>query len=202
MITNYKLYLRSILGGHSFFFIENLAQRSDSSDVFLGSNSIYYLSTHLRLSSLFYLSQLSDIFSYEVLVNTNNNLTGDAKRLAQVPSRSFFSTIVYNFHILPTQHRFFIFTSPLSSFNSAPLGRCADLFSISDLFSSANWLEREASELHGLVFLGKKDLRNLMLQYGDASAPFQKSYPTVGLKEMFYSPIKDVLLQNPITLQI
>lgn len=58
------------------------------------------------------------------------------------------------------------------------------------------------SELSGIVFLGKKDLRNLMLQYGDSSVPFQKSFPTVGLKEMFYNPVKDVIVQNPVTLQI
>ena len=72
----------------------------------------------------------------------------------------------------------------------------------SELFYSANWLEREVSELSGIVFLGKKDLRNLMLQYGDSSVPFQKSFPTIGLKEMFYNPVKDVIVQNPVTLQI
>jgi len=82
------------------------------------------------------------------------------------------------------------------------MGPASSLFSISELFYSANWLEREVSELSGVAFLGKKDLRNLMLQYGDSSAPFQKSFPTVGLKEMFYSPIADTIIQNPVTLQI
>lgn len=74
--------------------------------------------------------------------------------------------------------------------------------SISELYFASNWLERESSELHGISFSGKKDLRNLMLQYGDSSAPFQKSFPTVGLKEMYYNPIKDTIIQNPVLLQI
>lgn len=41
-----------------------------------------------------------------------------------------------------------------------------------------------------------------MLQYGDSSSPFQKSFPTVGLKEMFYSSVKDVIVQSPVTLQV
>jgi NADH:ubiquinone oxidoreductase subunit C len=70
------------------------------------------------------------------------------------------------------------------------------------LFFAANWLEREVSELHSINFTGKKDLRNLMLQYGDSTAPFQKSFPTIGLREMFYNPIKDTIVQNPISIQI
>ena len=67
---------------------------------------------------------------------------------------------------------------------------------------STNWLERENSELHGINFSGKKDLRNLLLQYGDNSFPFQKSFPSIGLKEMFFNPIKDTLIQSNISLQI
>ena len=76
------------------------------------------------------------------------------------------------------------------------------LSSITELYSSANWLEREAAELSGITFNGKKDLRNLMLQYGDSTAPFQKPFPSIGLKEMYYTPIKDTIIQNPVSLQI
>lgn len=41
-----------------------------------------------------------------------------------------------------------------------------------------------------------------MLQYGDSSAPFQKSFPTIGLKEMFYNPIKDTIIQSPVSIQL
>jgi len=76
------------------------------------------------------------------------------------------------------------------------------LSSITELFFAANWLEREVSELHAITFNGKKDIRNLMLQYGDSTAPFQKSFPSIGVKELFYNPVKDTLVQNPVTVQI
>ena len=41
-----------------------------------------------------------------------------------------------------------------------------------------------------------------MLQYGDASKPFKKSFPSIGLKEMFYDPIKDTIVQNPLSVQL
>lgn len=56
--------------------------------------------------------------------------------------------------------------------------------------------------MHGICFGDKKDLRNLMLQYGDASAPFRKSYPSIGSKEIFYDSVTDSLAQVPVSIQI
>ena len=70
------------------------------------------------------------------------------------------------------------------------------------MFPAGNWLERENSELHGINFLGKKDLRNLMLQYGDSSTPFNKSFPSIGISELVYNPINDTINQVPISVQL
>jgi NADH-quinone oxidoreductase subunit C len=74
--------------------------------------------------------------------------------------------------------------------------------SISELYPNASWLEREVAELHGTVFNNKKDLRNLMLQYGDTSTPFRKSSPSIGVKEFYYDSVNDILSQVPVTLQV
>jgi NADH:ubiquinone oxidoreductase subunit C len=63
-------------------------------------------------------------------------------------------------------------------------------------------LEREVSELHGVIFTNKKDLRNLMLQYGDTSTPFRKSSPSIGVKEVFYDSINDSIVQLPLAVQV
>jgi len=63
-------------------------------------------------------------------------------------------------------------------------------------------LEREVSELYNITFDGKKDTRNLMLQYGDNSAPFQKFFPSIGLKEMFYDVLNDLIIQQNVTYQV
>ena len=55
--------------------------------------------------------------------------------------------------------------------------------------------------MYGICFKGKKDLRNLMLQYGDSSAPFRKSYPSIGLKETLYDSVTDTLVQVPVSIQ-
>jgi len=111
--------------------------------------------------------------------------------------------VVYNFHSLHNQTRFFIFTQSSSSLvQSKVLSKNDSIDSIAELFPAANWLEREMAELHGISFFGKKDLRNLMLQYGDSTSPFQKFFPSIGLKEMFYSPVKDTLVQNNLSVQL
>jgi len=55
--------------------------------------------------------------------------------------------------------------------------------------------------LHGIHFLFKKDLRNLMLQYGDSSTPFKKTFPSTGFRETTYDLLTDSVVQNRIDLQ-
>lgn len=57
------------------------------------------------------------------------------------------------------------------------------------------------SELHGVFFEGKKDLRNLMLQYGDTTTPMLKNLPSVGTRDVYYDSVVDYLIQTPVTLQ-
>jgi len=57
------------------------------------------------------------------------------------------------------------------------------------------------AELHGLQFAYKKDLRNLMLQYGDTSTPFKKTFPSIGFRETSYDILTDTIIQNRLDLQ-
>lgn len=194
----FKLYLKCILKNATYFFVENSTQQSlKNESILLGPKYLYFTCTHLKFSSLLYLSQLTDIFAYEVPRKTIN------KPSSASLSKSLVSIIVYNFHLLGTQERFYIFVSNTLSTQSvkAISSFSAKIVSITELFFAANWLERELSELHGVIIKNKKDLRNLMLQYGDASSPFQKSFPTIGLKEMYYNPVKDTIVQSPLSIQ-
>ena len=145
------------------------------------------------------------MFAYEILSSSQQptNSDSDSSFKYNNLNKSQSTVVVYNFHSLHSQNRFFLFTQNISSVvKSKFLAKNDSLDSIAELFPAANWLEREIAELHGVSFFGKKDLRNLMLQYGDSTAPFQKSFPSIGIKEIFYSPIKDTLVQNHISLQV
>jgi NADH:ubiquinone oxidoreductase subunit C len=58
------------------------------------------------------------------------------------------------------------------------------------------------AELHGIFFFNKKDIRNLMLQYGDNSTPMLKSTPSIGEREIFYDSVNDLLVQIDVNIQI
>lgn len=195
MNKNYKLYLKCILSNENFAFVSNFDNNVKNINLLLTTKSFYYLTFHFRFSSLFYSTQLVDIFAYEV--PSTSALNTESKKASS-------SIVVYNFHVLNTQNRFFFFTKIGSSFSKhwGVLQSHQAVPSIAELFFAANWLEREVSELHSINFSGKKDLRNLMLQYGDSTGPFQKSFPSIGTREMFYNPIKDTIIQNPVSLQI
>ena len=196
MKLNYKIFFKCLLNKINFSFINNLSQAEKNYNLLVAPKALYYSSLHLRMASAFYSTQLVDIFSYEVPTYANPK-AGDSSKYSFSDKQNS-TVVVYNYHSLMSQDRFFLFTqTSLSSDQSYSF-----LPSITELFSAANWLEREASELSGVSFSGKKDLRNLMLQYGDSSAPFQKSFPSVGLREMFYDPLKDTIIQNAVTVQL
>ena len=175
-----------------------MSQAEKNYNVLLLPQYLLYLSTHFRFSSAFPLTQLVDIMSYEVPTHSNNLGSGQFYN----PESS--SVVVYNFHSLYSQDRFFIFTQPSYFIDGCDNSQSVSnsISSVAEIYPAANWLEREVAELNGVSFSGKKDLRNLMLQYGDASNPFKKSFPSIGLKEMFYDPIKDTIVQNPLSVQL
>lgn len=184
----------------NFSFINNLSQSEKNYNILVLPQYLLYLSTHFRFSSAFPLTQLVDIMSYEV--PTHHAPASASNSLMYNPEAS--SILVYNFHSLYSQDRFFVFTQPsyFSDFADNYESNSKSVSSVAEIYPAANWLEREVAELNGVSFSGKKDLRNLMLQYGDASNPFKKSFPSIGLKEMFYDPIKDTIVQNPLSVQL
>jgi NADH-quinone oxidoreductase subunit C len=205
MMLNFKLFFKYVFWKINYAFVTNLSQRSKNTNIVISNNSLFYSCTHLKMASIFYNTQLCDMLAYEVLnqgstnINTKNKLNQKYSNWTKAQD----TIVVYNFHSLMTQHRFFLFTHTNNSFvKSKFLSKNDSSDSIAELFSAANWLEREIAELHGVSFAGKKDLRNLMLQYGDTSSPFQKLFPSIGLKELFYDPLKDTLVQKNVSVQL
>jgi NADH-quinone oxidoreductase subunit C len=60
--------------------------------------------------------------------------------------------------------------------------------SLTGLWASANWFEREAFDLYGIVFEGHADLRRILTDYGFIGHPFRKDFPVSGHVEMRYDP--------------
>jgi NADH-quinone oxidoreductase subunit C len=73
--------------------------------------------------------------------------------------------------------------------------------SLNDLWNSANWFEREAFDLFGIVFEGHVDLRRILTDYGFIGHPFRKDFPTSGHVEMRYDPERKRVIYQPVTIE-
>jgi NADH-quinone oxidoreductase subunit C len=72
--------------------------------------------------------------------------------------------------------------------------------SINDIWNSANWFEREAFDLFGIVFDGHDDLRRILTDYGFIGHPFRKDFPTTGHVEMRFDAERARVVYQPVTI--
>jgi NADH-quinone oxidoreductase subunit C len=73
--------------------------------------------------------------------------------------------------------------------------------SVSELWNSANWYEREAFDLFGILFEGHDDLRRILTDYGFIGHPFRKDFPVSGYVEMRYDPEQKRVIYQPVTIE-
>ena len=75
------------------------------------------------------------------------------------------------------------------------------LESVADIWPCANWYEREAFDLYGIVFTGHPDLRRILTDYGFVGNPFRKDFPLSGHVEMRYDPEQQRVVYQPVSVE-
>ena len=75
------------------------------------------------------------------------------------------------------------------------------LDSVTTIWPAANWYEREAFDLMGIVFSGHPDLRRILTDYGFVGHPFRKDFPLSGTVEMRYDPDQQRVIYQPVSIE-
>ena len=76
------------------------------------------------------------------------------------------------------------------------------LATLVDVWPAANWFEREAFDLFGIMFEGHPDLRRILTDYGFIGHPFRKDFPVIGNVEMRYDPEQKRVIYQPVSIEL
>jgi NADH-quinone oxidoreductase subunit C len=100
------------------------------------------------------------------------------------------------YHLLSLDHNKRVRVKVFASDDDLPM-----LPSVIDIWPAANWFEREAFDLFGIVFTGHPDLRRILTDYGFIGHPFRKDFPISGNVEMRYDPEQQRVVYQPVTIE-
>jgi NADH-quinone oxidoreductase subunit C len=84
---------------------------------------------------------------------------------------------------------------------SCPAGEPPMFDSVTGVWPAANWYEREAFDLYGILFAGHPDLRRILTDYGFIGHPFRKDFPLSGRVEVRYDPARGRVVQEPVSIE-
>jgi NADH-quinone oxidoreductase subunit C len=99
-------------------------------------------------------------------------------------------------HLLSIEHNWRVRVRAFCPDDDMPL-----LASVAGIWRSANWYEREAFDLYGILFEGHNDLRRILTDYGFIGHPFRKDFPISGYVEMRYDPEQKRVIYQPVTIE-
>jgi len=99
-------------------------------------------------------------------------------------------------HLLSIEHNWRVRVRVFAPDDDMPLVQ-----SITGIWRNANWFEREAFDLFGILFEGHGDLRRILTDYGFIGHPFRKDFPISGYVEMRYDPEQKRVIYQPVTIE-
>ena len=159
----------------------------------------------LRDEEQFAFTQLSDLcgvdylsygqVEWETQDTTSTGFSRGVGKMDFAGSSDFISRFSVVYHLISVQHnrrlrlRCFINNDP------------PRLSSVVSIWAAANWYEREAFDLFGIMFEGHPDLRRILTDYGFIGHPFRKDFPLEGNVEVRYDPEKGRVIYQPVTIK-
>ena len=155
-------------------FISKVLLYKDYVKLYLkNEKSLIFVLTFLKYHTFFRFNILVDIANVDFLKNTN-----------RFELNFILLSIDYNFRVVLT----------------LPISIDCIVSSVTNIFSSADWLEREVWDMYGIFFSKHPDLRRILTDYGFDGYPFRKDFPINGFVEIRYDEDKQYLVYEPLEL--
>ncbi len=179
---NLKARLTAILGG----LLQNITDDLGEITVQIKADNLLETAQRLRDEPSLCFEQLIDLCGVDYSAYSQ----GGADEARRSPR---FAVIV---HLLSIRHNGRVRIKICVPDDAMPV-----LPSLIDIWNSANWYEREAFDLFGIVFDGHPDLRRILTDYGFIGHPFRKDFPISGTVEMRYDPEQQRVIYQPVTIE-
>ena len=173
--------LQAVLGER----VRNLAQALGETTITVAAADYLTVMQTLRDDPRLSFEQLMDLCGMDYSAYRD----GDSP-LAQGPRFAAVS------HLLSITHNWRVRVRVFAPNDDMPI-----IASVNPIWSSANWFEREAFDLYGIVFEGHEDLRRLLTDYGFIGHPFRKDFPVSGHVEMRYDPEQKRVVYQPVSIE-
>jgi NADH-quinone oxidoreductase subunit C len=173
--------LHDAFGGHILTVTEALGEVT----LVIEATGLIEVMTVLRDRPELYFEQLID------LCGVDYSVYGDG-----APSRDRHGRFAVVFHLLSVAHNRRLRVRVFASDDEMPV-----VDSVIGIWPSANWFEREAFDLYGIIFTGHPDLRRILTDYGFIGHPFRKDFPLSGHVEMRYDPDQQRVVYQPVSIE-
>lgn len=181
--NNFSEVLTAILGEK----IVNLHVQYDEVTIAVDATEVLTVSKILRDDAAFRFDTLIDLCGIDYLTygdELSEKLNLKNKRFAVI------------YHLLSVEKNLRLRVRVLADNNDFPV-----IDSVTDIWAVANWFEREAFDLYGIIFSNHPDLRRILTDYGFIGSPFRKDFPITGYVEMRYDEQQKRVIYQPVSIE-
>jgi NADH-quinone oxidoreductase subunit C len=140
--------------------------------------------------------QMVDLCGVDYSTYGSDICEGGAYLKSEEASVTFPLRFAVVYHLLSVSHNVRLRVRVFAGEDDFPV-----LPSVADIWPCANWYEREAFDLFGMVFTGHPDLRRILTDYGFVGNPFRKDFPLSGHVEMRYDPEQQRVIYQPVSIE-
>jgi NADH-quinone oxidoreductase subunit C len=186
--------------------VTRVASTCDELTYELDGADLLSVATVLRDGAEFKFEQLLDVTGLDYLnygqvewstqESTGTGFSRGVARGEQLPSEPAAGRFAVVYHLLSMANNVRLRLRVRIADNDAPM-----IDSLVGIWASANWFEREAFDMFGILFNGHPDLRRILTDYGFIGHPFRKDFPLIGNVEVRYDEAKGRVIYQPVSIE-